>query len=116
MHSLLSIIDVILDLATIDAGALELELEDVSIWDIMGAFDKVMRETLRFQPATIVDRDIPLRQHIGAPAQALVTAGERVLTAVAAQVSMTDTVDLGKVDAASTGAAEAGTLAEKSRP
>ena len=40
------------------------ELEDVSIWDILTAFDKVMRETLRFQPATIVDRDIPLRRHI----------------------------------------------------
>ena len=34
------------------------------------------------------------------------TAGERVLKAVAAQVSMNDTVDLGKVDAASTGAAQ----------
>ena len=40
------------------------ELSEVSIWDILTAFDRVMRETLRLQPATIRDRDVPVRQHI----------------------------------------------------
>ena len=41
-----------------------LEISEVSIWDILSAFDRVMRETLRLQPATIRDRDVPVRQHI----------------------------------------------------
>jgi segregation and condensation protein A len=40
------------------------ELSEVSIWDVLAAFDRVMRATLRFQPTTIVDRDVPIRQHI----------------------------------------------------
>ena len=42
----------------------ELEVAEVTIWDILSAFDRVMRQTLRLQPATIVDRDVPVRRHI----------------------------------------------------
>lgn len=42
----------------------ELEVSEVTIWDILSAFDRVMRQTLRLQPATIVDRDVPVRRHI----------------------------------------------------
>lgn len=40
------------------------ELEEVSIWDLLAAFDRVMRQTLRLRPTTIVDRDVPVKQHI----------------------------------------------------
>jgi len=42
----------------------ELEMSEVTVWDVLAAFDRVMRQTLRLQPATIVDRDVPVRQHI----------------------------------------------------
>jgi len=42
----------------------DLEVSEVSIWDILSAFDRVMRQTLRLKPATIVDRDVPVREHI----------------------------------------------------
>ena len=45
-----------------DAEAVD--LTEVSIWDILSAFDRIMRETMRSSPTTITDRDVPLRTHI----------------------------------------------------
>jgi len=40
------------------------EMSEVSIWDLLSAFERMMRETLRLAPKTIVDRDVPVRQHV----------------------------------------------------
>ena len=47
-----------------DADAVD--LTEVSIWDILGAFDRIMRETMRSSPTTITNRDVPIRTHIEA--------------------------------------------------
>ncbi len=47
-----------------DADADAVDMSEVSIWDILSAFDRIMRETMRASPATIVNRDVPLRSHI----------------------------------------------------
>ncbi len=47
-----------------DADAVD--LTEVSIWDILSAFDRIMRETMRMQPTTITNRDVPIRTHIEA--------------------------------------------------
>jgi segregation and condensation protein A len=40
------------------------EMSEVSIWDLLSAFERMMRETLRLAPTTIVDRDVPVRHHV----------------------------------------------------
>ena len=42
----------------------EIDLAEVSVWDLLQAFDRMMKATLGKLPTTIVDLDIPVKQHM----------------------------------------------------
>jgi segregation and condensation protein A len=47
-----------------DEPAGTVDMSEVSIWDILSAFERMMRQTLRLAPAAIIDRDVPVGQQI----------------------------------------------------